>query len=54
MMGCSGVYTSESRCVAVQTVNELYKVSSDEEALTLLADVAAYARSSETPPYPSR
>ena len=41
-------------CVALQTVNELYKVSNQGEALALLADVGTYVRSMETPAYPSR
>ncbi len=41
-------------CVAVQTVNELYKVSDDQEALALLADIGEYVRSMETPSYPTK
>lgn len=40
--------------VAVQTVNEIYKVSKDEEALDLLADISCYVRSMKTSAYPSR
>ena len=41
-------------CVAAQTVNELYRVSNDDEARTLLVDIATNVRSMETVTYPSR
>ena len=42
------------RCVAVQTVRHLYELSSEEEALALLADTATYVRSTDMPSYPRR
>ena len=39
--------------MAVQTVEELYKVSSDQEKVDLLADIGAYVRSKKTPLFPS-
>ena len=40
--------------VAAQTVQELYKVSRDEEALALMADIASSISSMDTPAYPGR
>ncbi len=40
--------------MAVQTVRQLYELSTEEEALTLLADISTYVRTMETPSYPRR
>ncbi len=35
-------------------VKELYEASSEEEKLSLLAEIGAFVRSMETPSYPSK
>ena len=39
-------------CVAAQAARDLYKLSSEEEKLALLADIEAFVRSREPPSYP--
>ena len=40
--------------LCAQAAKDLYEVSSEEEALTLLADITDFVRSMEAPSYPSK
>ncbi len=40
--------------MAMQTVRQLYELSSEEEALVLLAEIASFVSSADPPKYPRR